>query len=78
MLERFEENPFLEKFYENPEAHAFSVELSFADRYKQMQSAIKSRNLFKQRLVADYNAKSLIFKVTCPRMNSSCSTRCSK
>ena len=38
MLERFEENPFLEKFYENPEAHAFSVELSFlADRYKQMQ-----------------------------------------
>ena len=46
MLERFEENPFLEKFYENPEAHAFSVELSFlADRYKQMQGAIKSRNL---------------------------------
>ena len=48
MLERFEENPFLEKFYENPEAHAFSVELSFlADRYKQMQGALKSRNLFK-------------------------------
>ncbi|MDA0728052.1 MAG: deoxynucleoside kinase [Bacteroidetes bacterium] len=70
MLERFEENPFLEKFYENPEAHAFSVELSFlADRYKQMQSAIKSRNLFKQRLVADYSfAKSLIFaKVNLPK-----------
>ena len=43
MLERFEENPFLEKFYENPEAHAFSVELSFlADRYKQMQGALKA------------------------------------
>ena len=70
MLERFEENPFLEKFYENPEAHAFSVELSFlADRYKQMQGAIKSRNLFKQRLVADYSfAKSLIFaKVNLPK-----------
>lgn len=70
MLERFEENPFLEKFYENPEAHAFSVELSFlADRYKQMQAAIKSRNLFKQRLVADYSfAKSLIFaKVNLPK-----------
>jgi len=70
MLERFEQNPFLEKFYENPEAHAFSVELSFlADRYKQMQSAIKSRNLFKQRLVADYSfAKSLIFaRVNLPR-----------
>ena len=62
--------PFLEKFYENPEAHAFSVELSFlADRYKQMQGAIKSRNLFKQRLVADYSfAKSLIFaKVNLPK-----------
>ena len=70
MLERFEENPFLEKFYENPEAHAFSVELSFlADRYKQMQGAIKSRNLFRQRLVADYSfAKSLIFaKVNLPK-----------
>ena len=70
MLERFEENPFLEKFYENPEAHAFSVELSFlADRYKQMQGALKSRNLFKQRLVADYSfAKSLIFaKVNLPK-----------
>lgn len=69
MLERFEENPFLEKFYENPEAHAFSVELSFlADRYKQMQGALKSRNLFKQRLVTDYSfAKSLIFaKVNLP------------
>ena len=70
MLERFEENPFLEKVYENPEAHAFSVELSFlADRYKQMQGALKSRNLFKQRLVADYSfAKSLIFaKVNLPK-----------
>ena len=70
MLERFEENPFLEKFYENPEAHAFSVELSFlADRHKQMQGALKSRNLFKQRLVADYSfAKSLIFaKVNLPK-----------
>ena len=70
MLERFEENPFLEKFYDNPEAHGFSVELSFlADRYKQMQGAIKSRNLFKQRLVADYSfAKSLIFaKVNLPK-----------
>ena len=69
MLERFEENPFLEKFYENPDAHGFSVELSFlADRYKQMQTAIKSRNLFKQRIVSDYSfAKSSIFaKVNLP------------
>ena len=81
MLERFEENPFLEKFYDNPEAHAFSVELSFlADRYKQMQSAILSRNLFKQQFVADYSfAKSLISpRSICPKPNSSCSTPCSK
>lgn len=70
MLERFEENPFLEKFYENPDAYGFSVELSFlADRYKQMQQAILGRNLFKQRLVCDYAfAKSLIFaKVNLPK-----------
>ena len=70
MLERFEENPFLEKFYENPETHAFSVELSFlADRYKQMHGAIKSRHLFRQRLVADYSfAKRLLFaKVNLPK-----------
>ena len=70
MLERFEENPFLEKFYDNPDAHGFSVELSFlADRYKQMQSVIRSRNLFKQRMVSDYSfVKSLIFaKVNLPK-----------
>ena len=70
MLERFEENPFLEKFYDNPEAHGFSVELSFlADRYKQMQAAIRGRNLFKQRMVSDYSfVKSLIFaKVNLPK-----------
>jgi deoxyadenosine/deoxycytidine kinase len=36
MLERFSDNPFLPKFYENPERHAFTLELSFlADRYNQ-------------------------------------------
>ena len=46
------------------------MELSFlADRYKQMQSAIRGRNLFKQRMVADYSfVKSLIFaKVNLPK-----------
>ena len=34
ILERFEENPFLERFYEDPKSHAFSVELAFvADRF---------------------------------------------
>ena len=40
-----------------------------ADRYKQMQSAIRGRNLFKQRMVSDYSfVKSLIFaKVNLPK-----------
>ena len=67
MLERFEENPFLEKFYDNPEAHGFSVELSFlADRYKQMQAAIRGRNLFKQRMVSDYACEEFDFRQSQP------------
>ena len=70
ILERFEENPFLERFYKDPKSHAFSVELAFvADRFKQLREALGSRNLFRQRMVADYSfAKSLIFaKANLPR-----------
>ena len=36
VLEAFADNPFLPRFYENPDRHAFSVELFFmTDRYKQ-------------------------------------------
>ncbi|MBM71361.1 MAG: deoxynucleoside kinase [Crocinitomicaceae bacterium] len=63
ILERFEENPFLERFYEDTKSHAFSVELAFvADRFKQLREALGSRNLFRQQVLADYSfAKSLIF-----------------
>lgn len=63
LLERFEENPFLERFYADPQNHAFSVELAFvSDRYRQMRDILGSRNLFRQRVVSDYSfAKSLIF-----------------
>ena len=38
ILESFSENPFLPKFYKNPEKYAFSLELFFmAERYSQMQ-----------------------------------------
>ena len=69
ILERFEENPFLERFYET-QSHAFSVELAFvADRFKQLREALGSRNLFRQKVIADYSfAKSLIFaKANLPR-----------
>lgn len=63
LLERFEENPFLERFYADPDNHAFSVELAFvSDRYRQMRDILGARNLFRQQVVSDYSfAKSLIF-----------------
>ncbi|MEY5044160.1 MAG: hypothetical protein RJA19_1387 [Bacteroidota bacterium] len=63
ILERFEENPFLERFYADPAAHGFSVELAFvSDRWKQMRDELGRRNLFRPTLVADYAfAKSLVF-----------------
>ena len=36
ILERFAENPFLPKFYKDPDKYSFPLELSFlADRYGQ-------------------------------------------
>jgi deoxyadenosine/deoxycytidine kinase len=63
LLERFEENPFLERFYADPAAHGFSVELAFvSDRWKQLRDEIGRRNLFRPTLIADYTfAKSLVF-----------------
>jgi len=63
LLEEFADNPFLAKFYEQPDRHAFSVELYFlADRYHQMREELTHPSLFQQRTVADYFlAKSVIF-----------------
>ena len=67
ILERFKDNPFLPKFYEDQSRYAFPLEMSFlADRYQQLLEDIKQFDLFKECVVADYDAyKSLIFaKVT--------------
>jgi deoxyadenosine/deoxycytidine kinase len=63
LLEEFADNPFLPKFYENPERHAFPVELYFlADRYHQLKARFANPDLFQQLTVADYFiGKSLIF-----------------
>jgi len=63
ILEEFLSNPFLPKFYENPDKFGFHVELAFlADRYKQVHSEIHSPEIFKSFTVADYYfMKSLIF-----------------
>lgn len=67
VLERFADNPFLPKFYEDQPRYAFPLEMSFlADRYQQISDDLAQFDLFKDFIVADYHIfKSLIFaKVT--------------
>ncbi len=67
VLERFADNPFLPKFYEDQARYAFPLEMSFmADRYQQFTDDTTQFDLFKKFLVSDYDVyKSLIFaKVT--------------
>lgn len=63
VLEEFEDNPFLAKFYQDPKRFAFSVEMAFlADRYHQLQKIQASEDLFQPLLISDYAPfKSLIF-----------------
>ena len=63
ILERFADNPFLPKFYEDPERYSFPLELSFlADRYHQLKEELITPDLFQPLTVADYYfMKSLIF-----------------
>ena len=47
ILEEFADNPFLPKFYENPQQYAFPVELFFmAERYKQLKELIQQKDMF--------------------------------
>lgn len=67
VLERFADNPFLPKFYQDQSRYAFPLEMSFlADRYQQISDDLAQFDLFKDFIVADYHMfKSLIFaKVT--------------
>ncbi len=63
VLERFADNPFLPKFYEDKERFAFPLEMSFlADRYQQLSDDLAQFDLFKNLIVSDYYIfKSLIF-----------------
>ncbi|MGK0413486.1 MAG: deoxyguanosine kinase [Polaribacter sp.] len=63
ILERFAENPFLPKFYEDKERFAFPLEMSFlADRYHQLSDDLAQLDLFTNFIVSDYYIfKSLIF-----------------
>jgi len=54
VLEQFEENPFLERFYEDPEHYAFQTQIFFLlSRYRQQQDLFQA-DLFHNALVTDY------------------------
>ena len=69
ILERFVDNAFLPKFYEDQNRFAFPLEMSFlADRYKQLSENIDQNDLFNEFVVSDYHiSKSLTFaEITLP------------
>jgi deoxyadenosine/deoxycytidine kinase len=63
ILEQFEDNPFLPKFYEEPDKYAFPLELSFlASRFQQLKEKLSLMDMFQPAVVSDYFIqKSLIF-----------------
>lgn len=69
ILEEFADNPFLPKFYENPDQYGFPVELFFmAERYKQLKELLQTKDMFQNITVSDYLfTKCLLFaKVNLP------------
>jgi len=69
VLEEFADNPFLAKFYENPQQYAFPLELFFmAERFKQLKELLQQKDMFQQVTISDYLfTKCLLFaKVNLP------------
>src|SRR3569833_615073 len=55
ILEEFADNPFLPKFYQDPQQFAFPLELFFmAERYKQLKNRVHTTDLFQSVTVSDY------------------------
>lgn len=70
ILERFKDNPFLPKFYQDKDRYALPLEMSFlADRYQQLSDDLAQYDLFTDFVISDYDVfKSLIFaKITLPK-----------
>ncbi|MFN3343936.1 MAG: deoxynucleoside kinase [Flavobacteriales bacterium] len=63
LLEEFEDNPFLPRFYEDPRRHAFPLEMYFlAERFRQLSGENLQSDLFSRMTVSDYYLeKSLVF-----------------
>jgi deoxyadenosine/deoxycytidine kinase len=72
VLEEFADNPFLSKFYENPQQYAFPVELFFmAERYKQLKELIQQKIYFKALPSPIIFLQNVFYfqKLHCPKMN---------
>lgn len=63
VLEEFEDNPFLPKFYEDKRRYAFPLETSFLTaRYNQMKREVLESQLFNPYIISDYTfAKCRLF-----------------
>src|SRR3954468_17324968 len=69
ILEEFDDNPILPKFYENPKQFAFPLELFFmAERFKQLKELLQQKDMFQSLTISDYlfNKCLLFAKVTLP------------
>ena len=75
ILEEFEDNSFLPKFYKDGRRYAFPLEMSFlAARFNQLKRQLLEQDLFKQHTVSDYIfPKSLLFlKLRSMKMSMIC------
>lgn len=54
LLERAEENPFLERYYQNPRHVALPTQLSFLFQRVQQIQAIRQGDLFRPKLISDF------------------------
>lgn len=54
VLEEFEDNPFLEKFYEDPQHFAFQTQVSFLMSRVRQQQKLRNYDLFHEYLISDY------------------------
>lgn len=66
ILEEFDDNSFLPKFYEDAQRYAFPLEMSFlAARFNQLKKQLLEKDLFQQYIVSDYIfAKCMLFSKT--------------
>ncbi len=54
LLEGAEENPFLQRFYDNPREAALPAQLHFLFQRSRQMSELQQGDMFRQRLVADF------------------------